>query len=175
MVSIEVRVFTHFINQYISITFTIVLFNYWGLRKPKLFPEKYFAFFITTSPGGEYFVFKLITCFQLISSARMTAMRPLSSSMASTSAFTQQTTPQTQQISLLPAVRQFQTSAVSRDIDSAAKFIGAGAATVGVAGSGTFCSYYFCPRRYLCFNKEFSYLLVDNWDFCSFPSLFLTE
>ncbi|NXG41707.1 AT5G1 synthase, partial [Psilopogon haemacephalus] len=32
--------------------------------------------------------------------------------------------------------RQFQTSAVSRDIDTAAKFIGAGAATVGVAGSG---------------------------------------
>ncbi|XP_005806801.1 ATP synthase F(0) complex subunit C3, mitochondrial-like [Xiphophorus maculatus] len=34
------------------------------------------------------------------------------------------------------AVRGFQTSAVSRDIDTAAKFIGAGAATVGVAGSG---------------------------------------
>merc|ERR1712135_20270 len=33
-------------------------------------------------------------------------------------------------------VRSLQTSAVSRDIDSAAKFIGAGAATVGVAGSG---------------------------------------
>jgi len=32
--------------------------------------------------------------------------------------------------------RAFQTSAVQRDIDSAAKFIGAGAATVGVAGSG---------------------------------------
>ncbi|NXM34896.1 AT5G1 synthase, partial [Oxyruncus cristatus] len=32
--------------------------------------------------------------------------------------------------------RDFQTSAVSRDIDTAAKFIGAGAATVGVAGSG---------------------------------------
>lgn len=32
--------------------------------------------------------------------------------------------------------RGFQTSAVSRDIDSAAKFIGAGAATVGIAGSG---------------------------------------
>ncbi|XP_036600267.1 ATP synthase F(0) complex subunit C2, mitochondrial-like [Trichosurus vulpecula] len=30
----------------------------------------------------------------------------------------------------------FQTSAISRDIDTAAKFIGAGAATVGVAGSG---------------------------------------
>jgi len=34
------------------------------------------------------------------------------------------------------AVRSLQTSSVNRDIDSAAKFIGAGAATVGVAGSG---------------------------------------
>jgi len=33
-------------------------------------------------------------------------------------------------------VRQLQTSAVQRDIDQAAKYIGAGAATVGVAGSG---------------------------------------
>uniref|UniRef100_A0A4W4FB48 ATP synthase lipid-binding protein n=1 Tax=Electrophorus electricus TaxID=8005 RepID=A0A4W4FB48_ELEEL len=33
-------------------------------------------------------------------------------------------------------LRGFQTSAVSKDIDTAAKFIGAGAATVGVAGSG---------------------------------------
>ncbi|XP_059545488.1 ATP synthase F(0) complex subunit C2, mitochondrial-like [Myotis daubentonii] len=31
--------------------------------------------------------------------------------------------------------RRFQTSAISRDSDTAAKFIGAGAATVGVAGS----------------------------------------
>ncbi|XP_060757746.1 ATP synthase F(0) complex subunit C1, mitochondrial [Neoarius graeffei] len=38
--------------------------------------------------------------------------------------------------SLLNARRSFQTSALSRDIDTAAKFIGAGAATVGVAGSG---------------------------------------
>ncbi|XP_015904397.1 ATP synthase lipid-binding protein, mitochondrial [Parasteatoda tepidariorum] len=37
-------------------------------------------------------------------------------------------------ISQLP--RALHTSAVQRDIDSAAKFIGAGAATVGVAGSG---------------------------------------
>jgi F-type H+-transporting ATPase subunit c len=34
------------------------------------------------------------------------------------------------------AARALQTSAANRDIDSAAKFIGAGAATVGVAGSG---------------------------------------
>ncbi|XP_049636193.1 ATP synthase F(0) complex subunit C2, mitochondrial-like [Suncus etruscus] len=32
--------------------------------------------------------------------------------------------------------RNFQTSSISRDIDTAAKFIGAGAATIGVAGSG---------------------------------------
>lgn len=33
-------------------------------------------------------------------------------------------------------VRTFQTSVVKRDIDQAAKYIGAGAATVGAAGSG---------------------------------------
>lgn len=33
-------------------------------------------------------------------------------------------------------LRQFQTSAVQKDIDQAAKYIGAGAATVGVAGAG---------------------------------------
>jgi len=38
--------------------------------------------------------------------------------------------------SLLSQVRTFQTSAVQHDIDQAAKYIGAGAATVGVAGSG---------------------------------------
>jgi len=37
---------------------------------------------------------------------------------------------------LLAAPRQLSTSAGKSDIDSAAKFIGAGAATVGVAGSG---------------------------------------
>ncbi|RUS86914.1 hypothetical protein EGW08_005319 [Elysia chlorotica] len=38
--------------------------------------------------------------------------------------------------SLISQIRSFQTSAVQRDIDQAAKYIGAGAATVGVAGSG---------------------------------------
>ncbi|KAM4827006.1 ATP synthase F(0) complex subunit C2, mitochondrial-like [Thomomys bottae] len=37
--------------------------------------------------------------------------------------------------SLVPSC-SFQTSTISKDIDTAAKFIGAGAATVGVAGSG---------------------------------------
>lgn len=45
--------------------------------------------------------------------------------------------PQTSALALLGAqIRQLQTSAVQRDIDQAAKYIGAGAATVGVAGSG---------------------------------------
>ncbi|RZF46192.1 hypothetical protein LSTR_LSTR011546 [Laodelphax striatellus] len=62
-------------------------------------------------------------------------IRPLSSSVCTPTAFTTEHYKDTT-VSLLPAVRNFQTSAVSRDIDSAAKFIGAGAATVGVAGSG---------------------------------------
>lgn len=61
-------------------------------------------------------------------------LRPLSSAVISQS----QTlaAQNTSSVALLPQVRCFQTSPVTRDIDSAAKFIGAGAATVGVAGSG---------------------------------------
>lgn len=61
-------------------------------------------------------------------------LRPLSSAVISQSQFlaNQNTKP----VSILPQIRSFQTSPVTRDIDSAAKFIGAGAATVGVAGSG---------------------------------------
>lgn len=61
-------------------------------------------------------------------------LRPLSSAVITQSQTlaAQNTT----SVALLPQVRSFQTSPVTRDIDSAAKFIGAGAATVGVAGSG---------------------------------------
>ncbi|ESO92020.1 hypothetical protein LOTGIDRAFT_204092 [Lottia gigantea] len=38
--------------------------------------------------------------------------------------------------SMLNQLRSFQTSAMRRDIDQAAKYIGAGAATAGAAGSG---------------------------------------
>ena len=38
--------------------------------------------------------------------------------------------------------RSFQTSALRSDIDQAAKYIGAGAATVGVAGSGMSIIYW---------------------------------
>merc|ERR1711976_870820 len=40
------------------------------------------------------------------------------------------------QSQVLQVLRNFQTSATQRDIDQAAKYIGAGAATVGAAGSG---------------------------------------
>lgn len=87
----------------------------------------------------------MFACVRFIAPAARTALvsgsrvyiRPISSALVSHSSplqqnFTQTTPP----VSLLPAVRNFQTTAVTRDIDSAAKFIGAGAATVGVAGSG---------------------------------------
>lgn len=67
-------------------------------------------------------------------SASKAYVRPISSAVLNQSQTLQQQnqTP----VSLSPAIRSFQTSTISRDIDSAAKFIGAGAATVGVAGSG---------------------------------------
>ncbi|KAK3928104.1 ATP synthase lipid-binding protein, mitochondrial [Frankliniella fusca] len=68
----------------------------------------------------------------LVSSSRA-YLRPLVSAVNSAS---QVQTPIIPSQSLVPLVRSFQTSSVSNDIDSAAKFIGAGAATVGVAGSG---------------------------------------
>jgi len=67
-------------------------------------------------------------------------LRPISSALVNSNALLSQNS-NTQSslntnMSLVPLSRGFQTSAVTRDIDSAAKFIGAGAATVGVAGSG---------------------------------------
>ncbi|OAD52509.1 ATP synthase lipid-binding protein, mitochondrial [Eufriesea mexicana] len=67
-------------------------------------------------------------------------IRPLSSAIVSHNPSIQQNQVQNP-VSSSPLVqssiiRSFQTSTISRDIDTAAKFIGAGAATVGVAGSG---------------------------------------
>ncbi|XP_037092745.1 ATP synthase subunit 9, mitochondrial-like [Pollicipes pollicipes] len=65
--------------------------------------------------------------------ARVTLLRPLSS-VAVAPVSPAAAAPASSQ-AVVP-YRSLQTSAVSRDIDSAAKFIGAGAATVGSAGSG---------------------------------------
>ncbi|XP_026464571.1 ATP synthase lipid-binding protein, mitochondrial-like [Ctenocephalides felis] len=62
-------------------------------------------------------------------------LRPISSAVLTQSS-TINVLPAAAQSSILPQVRCLQTTAVTKDIDSAAKFIGAGAATVGVAGSG---------------------------------------
>ncbi|KAM9597049.1 ATP synthase F(0) complex subunit C1, mitochondrial isoform 1-T1 [Trichechus inunguis] len=62
-------------------------------------------------------------------------IRPMSASFLSRSEIPSKQ-PSYSSCPLQLARREFQTSVVSRDIDTAAKFIGAGAATVGVAGSG---------------------------------------
>ncbi|XP_026810037.1 ATP synthase lipid-binding protein, mitochondrial-like isoform X2 [Rhopalosiphum maidis] len=75
----------------------------------------------------------------ILSNSRASIVRPISSIVSNGPSTQNQQTPSAiiSNGSLVNAVRGFQTSAVSRDIDSAAKFIGAGAATVGIAGSGT--------------------------------------
>ncbi|CAH1381314.1 hypothetical protein MTP99_005316 [Tenebrio molitor] len=87
----------------------------------------------------------MFACARLIAPAARSALisnskvylRPLSSTLSQNPSLVQSSVVQQhKQPTLLPAVRSFQTTPVTRDIDSAAKFIGAGAATVGVAGSG---------------------------------------
>ncbi|KAL4635505.1 ATP synthase F(0) complex subunit C3, mitochondrial [Arapaima gigas] len=82
---------------------------------------------------------KLASSQSLVRAASRGLYRPLSASVLSRP---EVQTPQGS-VALVPhwslsqaPVRSLQTSTVSRDIDTAAKFIGAGAATVGVAGSG---------------------------------------
>ncbi|XP_014672182.1 PREDICTED: ATP synthase lipid-binding protein, mitochondrial-like [Priapulus caudatus] len=85
----------------------------------------------------------------LVSSTRLAAARPLAgavskgqdqntavSSYCGLSGFSSELSTSLAMSPILSQVRGLQTSAAMRDIDSAAKFIGAGAATVGVAGSG---------------------------------------
>lgn len=45
---------------------------------------------------------------------------------------------------MVASCTNFHTSVARQDIDQAAKYIGAGAATVGVAGSGAFVSLSLC-------------------------------
>ncbi|KAG7282224.1 hypothetical protein CRUP_038392 [Coryphaenoides rupestris] len=79
---------------------------------------------------------KFVSTPALLRAGSRALCRPLSASVVSRPEL------KTESTTLLPqsplsqmVVRSFQTSAVSRDIDTAAKFIGAGAATVGVAGN----------------------------------------
>jgi len=81
-----------------------------------------------------------------MSCAARTSVRPMSAAV-STVKLPEEQPFRMQQPKLMPKItfssplisqfpRAIHTSAVQKDIDSAAKFIGAGAATVGVAGSG---------------------------------------
>ena len=64
-----------------------------------------------------------------LAGSRNLAVRPLSTVTSSSSLVKKEQ-------EMLMQKRQIATSMIRKDIDSAAKFIGAGAATVGVAGSG---------------------------------------
>ncbi|XP_053312185.1 ATP synthase F(0) complex subunit C2, mitochondrial isoform X2 [Spea bombifrons] len=72
---------------------------------------------------------KLVSNPSLLRSGACLLCRPLTAPVLNYTAL------RTEQLLPVPA-RGIQSSAVCRDIDTAAKFIGAGAATVGVAGSG---------------------------------------
>uniref|UniRef100_A0A665WZ73 ATP synthase lipid-binding protein n=1 Tax=Echeneis naucrates TaxID=173247 RepID=A0A665WZ73_ECHNA len=82
---------------------------------------------------------KFVSTPALVRAGSRALYRPLSASVLSRP----ETKSEVSTVAVMPqsplsqvSLRGFQTSAVSRDIDTAAKFIGAGAATVGVAGSG---------------------------------------
>lgn len=82
---------------------------------------------------------KFVSTPSLIRAGSRALYRPLSAAVVSDARKAETASllaPQSIGASQQVAVRGFQTSSVSRDIDTAAKFIGAGAATVGVAGSG---------------------------------------
>ncbi|VEN54953.1 unnamed protein product [Callosobruchus maculatus] len=91
---------------------------------------------------------KMFACARLIAPATRSALvasskqylRPLSSAVCQQSQGSQRNQSLVEAVqnrpALLPAIRSFHATQPTRDIDSAAKFIGAGAATVGVAGSG---------------------------------------
>ncbi|XP_054162707.1 ATP synthase lipid-binding protein, mitochondrial-like [Oppia nitens] len=65
------------------------------------------------------------------------SIRPVVSAVNNSPAMNGQTSvPTNDKMVCLQLLRRIHSTAVQRDIDSAAKFIGAGAATVGVAGSG---------------------------------------
>jgi len=88
----------------------------------------------------------------MVSQSSRSALRPVASTLASRTESIEVASPVSAPASIITyrglssplttscgapnQVRSFQTSARAMDIDSAAKYIGAGAATVGVAGSG---------------------------------------
>ncbi|XP_077392683.1 ATP synthase membrane subunit c locus 3a [Festucalex cinctus] len=80
---------------------------------------------------------KFVSTPALVRAGSRALYRPLSASVLSRPEVTENTVAVMPQSPLTQVtLRGFQTSAVSWDVDTAAKFIGAGAATVGVAGSG---------------------------------------
>ncbi|XP_075757748.1 ATP synthase F(0) complex subunit C2, mitochondrial [Pelodiscus sinensis] len=79
---------------------------------------------------------KFVSAPALVRNSSRLLCRPVSASMLSRPEAKTDELGSTQNALLQAVRRELHTSSASRDIDTAAKFIGAGAATVGVAGSG---------------------------------------
>merc|ERR1711909_123483 len=87
--------------------------------------------FCILQPGGSHFFqSRNKNPFKMIPVARIVSSRSVLGCLRNPAVWGQQN------VWAPVASRTLQTSTVKNDIDSAAKFIGAGAATVGVAGSG---------------------------------------
>nr|XP_045002045.1 ATP synthase F(0) complex subunit C2, mitochondrial-like [Jaculus jaculus] len=87
----------------------------------------------------RYACSKIVSTRSLVRSTSQLLSRPLSAVVNPPETRTNESLSRlavTRPLTSLVASRSFQTSTISRDIDTTAKFIGAGAATVGVAGSG---------------------------------------
>uniref|UniRef100_A0A2K6SHU5 Uncharacterized protein n=1 Tax=Saimiri boliviensis boliviensis TaxID=39432 RepID=A0A2K6SHU5_SAIBB len=82
---------------------------------------------------------KLVSTPSLVKSTSQLLSRPLSAVVLKRPETLTDESPKSlavsQPLTSLVSSRSFRTSAISRDMDTAAKFIGAGAAAVGVAGS----------------------------------------
>ncbi|XP_039944335.1 ATP synthase F(0) complex subunit C2, mitochondrial [Hirundo rustica] len=79
----------------------------------------------------------MFTCAKFVSAPALVRRSPWVLGQPLSAALSPETRPEQTVPQVRPgAPRALRTSAAHRDIDTAAKFIGAGAATVGVAGSG---------------------------------------
>ncbi|XP_037739878.1 ATP synthase F(0) complex subunit C2, mitochondrial isoform X1 [Chelonia mydas] len=98
-----------------------------------------FCFVTLLLSPNMYACAKFVSAPALVKNSSRLLCRPVSASLLSrpeTRTDELGSTPAPQNALLQALRREFHTSSISRDIDTAAKFIGAGAATVGVAGSG---------------------------------------
>ncbi len=95
----------------------------------------FFATKLHSSFTLDYQLFRTMSSFTRLTLSTPSALCRLGQLLANRQIIFQQQLPVLTS-AMGPSHRTISTSAIRRDIDSAAKYIGAGAATVGVAGAG---------------------------------------